>query len=80
MPRFNVIKQMSESKSVIGLNILTLWDERGSGDVWRTALTELLADGTIKPVVAEAFPFERAGDAHRFVSERKNVGKVVLTP
>src|SRR5437764_8923003 len=27
MPRFNLIKQMSESKSVIGLNILTLGDE-----------------------------------------------------
>jgi NADPH:quinone reductase-like Zn-dependent oxidoreductase len=80
MPRFNLIKQMSESKTVIGLNILTLWDERGSGEEWRKSLSELLADGTIKPVVAEEFPFERAGDAHRFVSERKNLGKVVLTP
>ena len=30
MPRFNLIKQMSDSKSVIGLNALTLWDELGS--------------------------------------------------
>ena len=30
--------------------------------------------------VAEAFPFERAGDAHTFIAERKNVGKVVLVP
>jgi NADPH:quinone reductase-like Zn-dependent oxidoreductase len=80
MPRFNLLKQMSESKSVIGLNVLTLWDERGSSARWRSSLTELLDDGTIRPVVAEAFPFERAGDAHRFVSERKNLGKVVLTP
>ena len=80
MPRFKMIKQMSESKSVIGLNILTLWDERGSSDRWRTSLTELLDDGTISPVVAESFPFERAGEAHRFVSERRNLGKVVLTP
>jgi NADPH:quinone reductase-like Zn-dependent oxidoreductase len=41
---------------------------------------ELLADGTIKPVVAEAFPFDRAGDAHRFIADRKNIGKVVLVP
>jgi NADPH:quinone reductase-like Zn-dependent oxidoreductase len=40
----------------------------------------MLADGTIKPAVAEAFPFARAADAHRFVSERRNLGKVVLTP
>src|SRR5205807_1482419 len=26
MPRFNLVRQMSESKSVIGLNMLRLWD------------------------------------------------------
>jgi hypothetical protein len=31
-------------------------------------------------VVSEAFPFERAADAHRFIAERRNIGKVVLTP
>ena len=30
MPRFNMIKQMSESKAVIGLNMLTLWKDRGT--------------------------------------------------
>ena len=32
MPRFNPVKLMSESKSVIGLNMLTLWDEHESLD------------------------------------------------
>ena len=80
MPRFNLIKQMSDSKSVIGLNALTIWDEFGSAARWRVPLTELLADGTIRPVVAQSFPFERAPDAHRFIAERRNVGKVVLVP
>jgi NADPH:quinone reductase-like Zn-dependent oxidoreductase len=80
MPRFNLIKQMSASKAVIGLNILTLWDQTGSAARWRPALQELLSDGTIKPVVSKTFPFLQASDAHRFISERHNVGKVVLTP
>ncbi len=80
MPRFNLLKQMSESKAVIGLNVLTLWDELGTAERWTKPLTEMLADGTIEPVVAEAFPFDRAGDAHSYISERRNVGKVVLTP
>jgi NADPH:quinone reductase-like Zn-dependent oxidoreductase len=80
MPRFHLIKQMSDSKAVIGLNVLTLWDELGTAERWAAPLTEMLADGTIQPVVAQAFPFERAPDAHRFISERRNVGKVVLTP
>ncbi len=80
MPRFNLIKQMSDSKAVIGLNMLSLWDELGSAELWRGPLGELLADGTIKPVVAQSFSFDRAADAHSFVSARKNIGKVVLTP
>ena len=80
MPRFGLIKQMSESKSVIGLNVLTLWDALGSATRWTGPLREMLADGTIQPVVAESFPFDRAPDAHRFITERRNVGKVVLTP
>jgi NADPH:quinone reductase-like Zn-dependent oxidoreductase len=35
--------------------------------------------GVVDPVVAEAFPVEQAADAHRYLSERRNVGKVVLT-
>jgi NADPH:quinone reductase-like Zn-dependent oxidoreductase len=80
MPRFNLIKQMSDSKTVIGLNVLTLWDEFQSAARWTPALTEMLADGTIKPVVAQAFSFEQAPAAHRFIAERRNVGKVVLVP
>jgi NADPH:quinone reductase-like Zn-dependent oxidoreductase len=36
--------------------------------------------GTIQPVVAGDFSFEDAGEAQRMISERRNVGKVVLVP
>jgi NADPH:quinone reductase-like Zn-dependent oxidoreductase len=80
MPRFNLIKQMSESKAVIGLNMLSLWKDRGTLEPWIAPLREMLDDGTIKPVVAEAFSFEDAGAAQNMITERRNVGKVVLTP
>jgi NADPH:quinone reductase-like Zn-dependent oxidoreductase len=80
MPRFNLIKQMSASKAVIGLNMLTLWKHAGTLQPWVAPLMELMEDGTIQPVVAEAVPFDRAADAHRILAERRNVGKVVLTP
>ncbi|HEV3035559.1 MAG TPA: medium chain dehydrogenase/reductase family protein [Solirubrobacteraceae bacterium] len=80
MPRFNLIKQMSESKAVIGLNMLSLWKDRGTLEPWIEPLREMLDDGTVKPVVAEAFTFERAGAAQTMIVERRNVGKVVLTP
>jgi NADPH:quinone reductase-like Zn-dependent oxidoreductase len=80
MPRFGLIKQMSESKTVIGLNLLTLWKDRGTLAPWIEPLVTLLDDGTIDPVVAGAFDFERAGEAQTMIVERRNVGKVVLTP
>lgn len=77
---FDLIKQMSDSKAVIGLNMLRLWDDRGTLQPWTEPLAALLEDGTIRPVVSDAVPFERAADAHRVIAERRNVGKVVLVP
>jgi NADPH:quinone reductase-like Zn-dependent oxidoreductase len=80
MPRFSMIKQMSESKAVIGLNMLTLWKDRGTLQPWIAPLREMLDDGTVRPVVAGAFSFEDAGAAQTMITERRNVGKVVLVP
>jgi NADPH:quinone reductase-like Zn-dependent oxidoreductase len=80
MPRFNMIKQMSESKAVIGLNMLSLWKDRGTLQPWIAPLLELLDDGTIAPVIAGAFSFEDAGAAQSMITERRNLGKVVLVP
>lgn len=80
MPRFNLIKQMSASKTVVGLNMLTIWDEVGSLEPFMGEVQSMLADGVVEPVVAKAFPFEQAPDAHRYIGERRNIGKVVLIP
>jgi NADPH:quinone reductase-like Zn-dependent oxidoreductase len=77
---FNLIAQMSDSKSVIGLNMLRLWEDRRTLAPWLTPLQPLIDDGTVEPVVAAAVPFDDAADAHRLIAERRNVGKVVLIP
>ncbi len=80
MPRFNLVKQMSESKAVIGLNMLSLWKDRDTLAPWIAPLHALLDDGTIEPVIAGEFAFEDAGAAQNMLTERRNVGKVVLVP
>jgi len=79
MPPFFPVPMMSRSKSVIGLNMLKLWDAKGSLDEYVQPLREWTEAGRLRPVVAEAFPLEQGPDAHRYIAERKNVGKVVLT-
>jgi NADPH:quinone reductase-like Zn-dependent oxidoreductase len=60
--------------------MLTLWKDRGSLEPWTSPLAELIEDGTVQPVVSDAVPFDNAAEAHRIIGERRNVGKVVLTP
>ncbi len=80
MPWWKSLGVMNENKGVFGLNMLSWWDREGSIDRLTEPLLDGLAKGELKPVVAEAFPFDRAPDAHRFIEERRNVGKVVLVP
>jgi NADPH:quinone reductase-like Zn-dependent oxidoreductase len=79
MPWWKSLSVMNENKGVFGLNMLKWWDAEGLDRVLEP-LAEGLGASHYAPVVAEPFPFEQAGDAHRFIAERRNVGKVVLTP
>ncbi|SOJ55517.1 Narbonolide/10-deoxymethynolide synthase PikA2, modules 3 and 4 [Mycobacterium simulans] len=76
---FNLMTQLEESKTVIGLNMLRLWDDRGSIEPWITPLTKVL-DGALAPIVHAAVPFAEAPKAHRILAARENIGKVVLVP
>jgi NADPH:quinone reductase-like Zn-dependent oxidoreductase len=77
---FNLLSQLEDSKAVIGLNMLRLWDDRGTLEPWITPLAQALHDGTISPIVHAAVPFTEAPEAHRILAARENIGKVVLVP
>lgn len=80
MPWWKSLMVMNENKGVFGLNMLKWLDTEGSLDRLVAPLLADLEAGRLEPVVAQSFPFERAGDAHEFIAERRNVGKVVLFP
>src|SRR3954452_10296917 len=80
LPWWKSVAVINENKGVFGLNMLSWWDREGNLDRVTEPLLEGFQKGQLKPVVAEAFPFDRAPDAHRFIEERRNVGKVVLVP
>jgi len=79
LPWFHPIRLMNDNKAVIGVNLGHLWDRM---DMLRREMLALLADyeaGRIRPVVGKTFPLVEAAAAHRYIQERQNVGKVVLT-
>lgn len=80
MPWWKSMAIMNENKGVFGLNMLHWWDREGSLDRVVAPLADDLAAGRLEPVVAASFPFDEAAAAHRYIHERRNVGKVVLVP
>jgi NADPH:quinone reductase-like Zn-dependent oxidoreductase len=80
LPWWKSLSMMNENKGVFGLNMLHWWDQEGDLERITEPLAAALEAGELEPVVAESFPFDRAGDAHRFLQDRRNIGKVILVP
>src|SRR5918994_466537 len=80
MPWWKSLSLMNENKGVFGLNMLSWWDREGDINRVVDPLASGLEAGALEPVVAQAFPFDSAGEAHAFIGQRRNVGKVVLVP
>jgi synaptic vesicle membrane protein VAT-1 len=78
-PRFHPLKLMEKNAAVIGVNLGRV---RSRGALLRKELEQifrLYADGKIKPVISKTFLLEQAADAHQYVHDRKNIGKVILS-
>jgi NADPH:quinone reductase-like Zn-dependent oxidoreductase len=42
-------------------------------------ITEGLADGSLKPIIAKTFPLEQIVEAHRYMESNQQLGKIVVT-
>lgn len=79
MPSFKPIQLLNANRGVFGLNLGHLWEERAQLGVAMQMLLQEVSARRLQPVIAKTFPLDRAGDAHRFMQSRSNIGKVVLT-
>jgi synaptic vesicle membrane protein VAT-1 len=79
-PWFNMISLMNSNHGVFGVNLGHLWGEREKIALWAGAILRGVKEGWIKPRVDRSFSFTEVGEAHRYIEERRNLGKVVLTP
>ena len=72
-------KLMDKNLGIFGLNVLKLWDNDDALKVAMARLLEGVGQGQYRPVLDRSFPLTRAGEAHRYLHDRQNIGKVVLT-
>ena len=79
-PRFHPYGLLNKNRGVFGLNLGHMWHEPEKVAVWMRDILRGVEEGWVNPYVDRAFSFEEAGAAHRYLEERKNIGKVVLVP
>jgi len=80
LPFFHAIPLIDKNRGVFGCNVGHLWDVMDQLQPDMDEILRLVSDGTFDPVVDKTFPFHEAPDAHRYIQDRKNFGKVLLTP
>jgi NADPH:quinone reductase-like Zn-dependent oxidoreductase len=78
-PRFGPIALMNDNRSVAGVNLGHLWNEEALIAPQIDALLGYARAGQLTPRVDRAFPAAEAAAAHRYIHERRNIGKVLLT-
>lgn len=80
VPLYNPISLMNENKGTFGVNLGHLWEEADKTRGWFVEILKGVKDGWVKPHVDRSYFFSEAPQAHQFMEERKNLGKVLLVP
>jgi NADPH:quinone reductase-like Zn-dependent oxidoreductase len=79
-PRFHALPLLNKNRGVFGLNLGHMWHEPEKVALWMRDILRGVEEGWVRPYVDRSFSFDEVGEAHRYLEERKNIGKVVLVP
>ena len=79
-PFFHPLRLLNKNRGVFGLNLGHMWHEPEKIALWMRDILGGVEQGWVRPYVDQAFSFDDVGKAHRYLEERKNIGKVVLVP
>lgn len=74
-PKLDPVSMISDNKSVMGFNLIWLWDQ---AEGMRRLYDELSELHPPPPLIGRTFPFEDAPAALRYLQSGSSVGKVIL--
>ena len=78
IPKFNPMHLMSQNKGVFGFHLGLIRKREDLVKQYGSLLLKWLDEGFISPKVDAVFPLKKAAEAHQYISDRKNFGKVLL--
>jgi synaptic vesicle membrane protein VAT-1 len=79
-PKFKPFDMLDKNRGVFGINLGHLWHETERSRAVFEKVMAKVGDGTLAPVIDREFNFDQAVQAHAYMQERKNFGKVLLVP
>lgn len=78
--KFHPFSLMNWNKGVFGVNIGHLWHEAAKVKKWMEEILAGVQQGWVRPHVDKTFSLEQAAQAHEYIEQRQNIGKVLLIP
>lgn len=79
MPFYTPMRLMQDNKAVIGVNLERLWSQSDIARSWMKQIVAWYDEALFRPQINKTFPFEMVAEAHHFLHDRQNSGKVLLT-
>ena len=76
---YHPVMLMMPSKSIIGINMLSIADEKPAV-IQRCleAVVRLYNEGVFVPTIGKIFPVDEIATAHEYLEKRKSIGKIVM--
>lgn len=80
LPFYTPLKLMRDNKGIIGVDLVRLWEHPELTRAWMAQLTAWYDEALFRPKIDKLFKLEEVADAHQYLQQRQNLGKVVLIP
>ncbi len=80
MPRFNPLKLISMNRGVFGFHLGLLQNHARFFQQVTSNVMRWYQEGRITPQIDRVFTFSEVQEAHRYIHQRRNFGKVLLSP
>lgn len=80
VPFHTPLTLMRDGKAIVGANLDQLWTQPDLARTWMQQIVAWYDEALFRPYVDRTFPFSQAADAHNYLHDRRNIGKVLLVP
>ena len=78
MPKVKPFEMIGANKAIMGYHLGRLKGAEHKIKAAITGIEGIIEKGHLSPVIGKIFSFDKANEAHKYIQDRKNFGKVLL--